>query len=130
MKHNLCVDDGELEIYFNDNKVLIEKASGNGLSYLSTLLYSITGATEPVETILILATNLHTPYLGSFRSTGIMLDKTELYYRGEYDGIKKLLYHYFLDRDGIEPLNNPSFINCINSAHKTQSYRMDNIFSF
>lgn len=129
MTKELITNDGTLNIFYSGNMVLVESVTGNGLDYLPSLLYSAIGDFEP-GVVLIRATNPHVPYLSEFTSTGIVLDKAELYYQGDYNSIKKLLYDYFDERYGIEPLNNPDFINCINSAHKTHSFRMDEVFSF
>jgi competence protein ComGC len=132
MTHTLETDDGSLEIYYNDGVVLITKIQGNGFEYLDSLLYAITNRISKPKLVLIPNLNKYGEVIrdNGMLSSRVLLDrKVELYYYGDLSAINDLLYNYYLERDGIEPINNIQFLQTVNSPYKTLNYRMDTIFA-
>lgn len=126
--YSLVTDDGQIDISYYDNSVLIHLIRGNGWDYLDSLIYSIRG--KIIKPLLILIPNYESNTqiirYNNFTASGIIFKKkTELYYKGDKTKIVNFLYNYFLDKDGIEPFNNAAFLTVINSPHKTIAYRLD-----
>lgn len=125
--YSISTEEGSIKLVYYNNTVLINYVQGIGYEYLDALLYDINDKITKPSLILIPALESHTQLIrdNNFMASGIMLDKIELYYKGDKNQIAYCLYNWFADRDRIEPLYNNEFISTINSQYKTISYRLD-----